>query len=298
MSSEFKTFWRPFTRAFQAICISHYSVFRPHLHDKRLKSLPFQIYFIAFAALHMAIVIRNTEKENHSKSNGFSTQFKESPLMYYVNALDMIASIVTHVIIHLEYMFGGKRENEICQMMQAIGDIFVKHLNYRLNYRAWQPRYIRVVGIFVLSYLLSSITSFSKLPDSYSDKFFMNPVMMAGIIMNRARWCQIALYLNMLADTLNNLQIALKQHQIRNGNCSTELRRIDGMFECKKICHFREIYSNSWHMITLMSDFFGWSLIAFLIKVTLEPINGAYWFYMNWHTFQSKQLYLRMEIII
>lgn len=296
MSSEFEAFWKPFARAFQSICISHYSVFRPHLHNNCLKSLPFQLHFIFFVTVHLTIVFLNTEKGQRSESkNCKTTKFKESPLMYYVNAINMVVSIATHIIIHLENVFYGKRENEIYQKMQMIGGIFANNLNYRINYRAWQTRYVRVVGIFVFAFLLSSATSFSKLPDSYSDKFFMNSIMIFGIIMNRARWCQIALFLNMLADTLNHLQIALKQHQIRNRKFSKERRRIDSFFECKKICDFRDIYSSSWYMITLMSDYFGWSAIAFLIKVTLEPINGAYWFYVNWHTFQSKQLYFRMN---
>lgn len=124
--------------------------------------------------------------------------------------------------------------------------MFGKNLNYPIKYRDRQAQYIRVVGIFILVFLLTSATSFSELPDIYSDKFFMNPLMIIGTIMNRARWCQIALFLNMLADNLNNLQIALKQHQIRNDRFSVEQRRIDSIFECKKICDFRDIYSNCW----------------------------------------------------
>lgn len=62
--------------------------------------------------------------------------------------------------------------------MQMIDDIFVNKLNYRIsiNYRTWQAQYIRVVEIFVFAFLLSSVTSFSKLPASYSDKYFMNPI--------------------------------------------------------------------------------------------------------------------------
>lgn len=204
MSSEFKAFWKPFARAFQAICVSHYSVFRSHLHKNCLKSLPFQLYFIIFVTVHLTIVFLNTEKGHRSESKSGKTKFKESPLMFYVNTVEMIASIATHIVIHLENVFYGKREIEICQKMQMIGDIFKNKLNYRINYRAWQARYIRVVGIFVFAFLLASVASFSKLPEPYSDKFFMNPIMITCIIMNRARWCQIALYLNMLADHLNH----------------------------------------------------------------------------------------------
>lgn len=295
MSSDFEAFWKPFTRTFQAICVSHYSVFRPHLHNNWLKTLPFQIYFVAFACAHLIFVFWNTEKGHHSDSKHLNTQYKESPLMYYVNALDVFVSFVTHIVIHLEYVFGGNQENEICQRMQMIGEMFAKNLNYPINYRAWRARNIRAVGVFILVFLLTSATSLSELPDFYSDKFFMNPLMIIGTIMNRARWCQIALFLNILADTLHHLQIALKQHQTRNGRISARQRGIDSSFECTKICEFRDVYSNCWYMVTLMSDCFGWSLIAFLVKVTLEPINGAYWFYVNWHTFKSKQLYFRME---
>lgn len=104
MSSDFEAFWRPFTRTFQAFCISHYSVFRPHLRNNRLKSLPFQIYFIGFAAAHLVLAILNNEKGHRSDSKSSITKFKDSPLMYYVNALDVIVSVATHIIIHLEYV--------------------------------------------------------------------------------------------------------------------------------------------------------------------------------------------------
>lgn len=118
----------------------------------------------------------------------------------------------------------------------------------------------------------------------------MTPVMVIGIIITRARWCQIALYLNTLADVLHHLQLTLKQQQLQSSTTSNEQSH---SFVRENICYLREIYSHCCVIITMMSDYFGWSLIALIIKTTLESINGSYWLYVNQNTFHSTQLKIR-----
>lgn len=214
---------------------------------------------------------------------------------YYVNALSIIGAFVVHITMYSEAICCGKREIEICEKLQSISDIFESKLKSKINYKSVRGKYLRVIGLFLFTVILASITSFGELPDLYDDKFFMTPIMVTGVIVTRARWCQIALFLHILADNLNHLQITLKHHQIQS--CEKVNEHLENGFERENIQYFREIYSHCWHIITLMSDSFGWSMIAFLARTTLEFINGAYWFYVNRNSFDSSELNFRKNKI-
>lgn len=137
---------------------------------------------------------------------------------------------------------------------------------------------------------LGSSTAFIRRPDLYDDKFFMQPIMIFSVVLLRSRWCQIALYLNITADTLNDLQFLLKQHRSfgktngRKSNCSVR----------ERIQSFRDIHLHVWLITGLISDCFGLSLTTFVAKAMLEQINGAYWFYINLKRHESIALNLRM----
>lgn len=213
--------------------------------------------------------------------------------MYYVNALSVFGAIVTNVVIHVENILYGKREYEICEQLQIISDIFERRLNLRMNYKSLRAKYLRIVCLFVFTIILASVTAFNQLPSLYNDKFFMKPSMVMGVIMTRVRWCQIAMYLNLLADNLNHLKNTLNEHQISSFEHAYANEQPDIRFDGEKIQYFREIYSICWRLITMMSDYFGWSMIAFVVKTTLEFINGSYWIYVNCNSFDSSWLTFR-----
>lgn len=291
MSSEFESFWKPFTRVFQAICVSHYSVFRPSVHNSFRKSLPFLIYFTICATAHLALIFTFTSKASRESSHD-SVKYKESALMFYINALSIVSNIVIHSTIHLENIFYGKREQQICDKLKLINDIFVTKFDYHADFKARSIKYIRqTVAFYVLIFILTSASTFTPLPDLYDDKFFMPPILILSVIMTQSRSCQIALFLNIIADTLDDLQMLLKQQQTK---CFQELaQQMELNVEFENIQYFRKIYSNVWLIVTLMSDCFGWSLIALLAKVVLEFINGSYWFYINLSLHQSISLNIR-----
>lgn len=291
MSSEFETFWKPFTRVFQAICISHYSVFRPSVHNSYRKSLPFLIYFTIFATAHLALVSTFTSKGSRESSHD-SVEYKESALMYYINALSIVSNIAMHSTIHLENIFYGKREHQICDKLKLINDIFATKFDYHADFKARSIKYIRhTVALYVSTFILISGSTFTPLPDLYDDKFFMPPILILSLIMTQSRWCQIALFLNIIADTLDDLQMLVKRQQAKCFQELTHHSELNDEFE--SIQHFRNIYSNVWLIVTLMSDCFGWSLVALLAKVVLEFINGSYWFYINLSLHQSIGLNIR-----
>lgn len=295
MSNGFEQFWKPYTRVFQILCISHYSVFRPNLRKYELKSILLLAYFIVIASSVMFITVVTTRTGSFSREDyvfaNDETKFKGSPLMYYINALSIFGSIAIHSAVYLETFFGGKPENEICEKFKLIDDVFTTKLNHTVNYKARNTKYIYFIGIFSLAIALSIACSFSRLPNIYNDKYFMTPLMLIGVLISRIRWLQIALFLNIIADTLDDLQALLKQQQMQS--CEES----DGSsFNPERIRYIREIYSNVWFVATLMSDCFGWTLITFLIKITLESINGSYWIYINWKLFGSSGLYMRKAL--
>lgn len=293
MSNEFESFWKPFVRFFQSFCVSHYLVFRPNIRNSYIKSIPFLIYVIVIASIHLIILFVTSFKIVSEESQNVRI-YRGSPLMYYVDALSVFGAIVTNLTIHLENIFYGQRENEICEKFQIINDLFKVQLNCKINYELWRLKYFKVMGFFLFSILIASISSFSTLPSLYDDKFFMTPIMVIGVIMTRLRWCQIALYLNMLADILNHLTISLKQHQKQSNKMFEQ--ELSHSFVPDDIHYFREIYSHCWSIVAMMSDYFGWSMIAHLAKMTLESINGSFWFYVNQNTFESTQLTFRMIV--
>lgn len=296
LSNDFDSFWKAFTRIFQTLCVSHYFIFRKNLRNRFLNSLPYLIYFIIFTFLHISMVILTTSKGFQEKNSESELQLKhkQSQLMYYVNSLSIFGSYVTHFAIHLETFFCVKQEEEIYDRLKLINDIFETKLNHVMDYRKRFFCYVKnVVGIFVFTIILAATSSIISEPDFHDDIeiHFMKPIHVIAVIIIRSRWCYIALLLYAIADILNELQILLREQQLNSFRELTEESQNNSTRE--KIRYFREIYSNIWFIIALMSDCFGWSLLTFLIEMTFEVINASYWFYINLHLYESTSLNIR-----
>lgn len=287
MSGAFETFWRPFVRVFQVVCVCHFSIYRPVLRGNFIKSLPFVGYFAVFATAHLTLIFTVTSKES-VEPNKKSNEHRETILMYYINALSIVSNHAIHITILIENLFHGKREQEICDRFQGINDIFAEKFDYNIDYKMRRAKYLRqtILGFGCL-FTFVAVSTFTPLPEMYDDKFFMPPILILSVIVSNFRWCQIALFLNLVADTLDDLQTVIKQQQI---NQPTEIELNDAR---EKIIYYRQIYSNVWLITTLLSECFGWTLIVYLAKVVLEFINGAYWAYINLGLHQSTGLNVR-----
>lgn len=298
VSNEFEVFWRPFLRTFQALCVSNYFIFRPNIRNNFRKSLPFLLYFLTLASIHILLVILTASKGLQTKNSETEQplKHKESHLMYYVNSLSISGSIITHITTHLEVLFSMKQEEEIYEKLKAINDIFVRKLNFIINYKARRVNYIRnAIGTFVLTILLASASSLATIPNLKNgiEIHFMKPMNIIAVTIIRARWCYVALLLNIIADTLNDLQNLLKQQQQR----SFEEKDEENCYCAREtIRYYREIYSNVWFTVNLLSDCFGWSLVTFLVEITFEVINASYWLYINLHLYESYNLNIRRFI--
>lgn len=302
ISSEFESFWKPFVRIFQVLSVSHYSIFRPNLQSSFLRSLPFLAYFICFSAIIISSVVLTSGRALLPKKNDTeirSSKHGKSLIMYYVNSLSIIGSIVVHLAIHVEALFCRKQEEKIFKKLKLIGDIFVTKLNHMTGYRKRSAKYIRQnMGVSVFSVILAAVSSFISL--SHVDKsvrvHFMRPIHIIPVFVIRSRWCYVSMFLSAIADTLEDLQYELKKQQLR----SFKETSVRPMINCttEKMRYFREIYSNSCQVVTLIDDCFGWTLITFLIGFAFDSINASYWLYMNLHVYGSNSLNIRKDPLL
>lgn len=291
-SNEFDQFWKPFIRVFQVFCVSNYKVFQPQLRKQFWRSVIMLMCFLLFSAINILIVSIATKRGLQTESNpqkNYPIKHKESALMYYVNSLNVLGNFAVHLTVHLETLLTGKREEEIFQKLKIISNIFATKLNHVTDYKTRRVKYLRrIVVAFIVSLILSVASSFTTLPSFHHDKYFMQPILILAITINRARWCYVAIILFSLADTLNDLHVLLKKQQILNyEQCS------ENGCERENIRYFRGIYSNIWLVISLLSDCFGWTFITFLVGFTFQTINAAYWIYINLNVYSSMSLNIR-----
>lgn len=236
--------------------------------------------------------LRCEGKLSEAEQRSRMTKHRESALMYYVNALSILGGFATHVLSHLEPLLNGKRERAIHDKFNTINNIFVTKLNFVPDFKAKRSKYIKqTVALCLFVSVLSVASSFAQLPELYHDKYFMQPMLIFPILINRFRWCYMAMLLHHIGDILNDLHILLKQHQIQSRDESSA--QPGSKYARENIRYYREIYSNVWFVITLLSDCFGWSFIFFLVEFTFEMINGAYWLYINLTVYGSIALNIR-----
>lgn len=293
--NEFVVFWHPFIRVAQLCCASHYNAFRSKHHENSLKSFVFLAYFSLYILVNISLVtlatIRGLQCETYT-NNTYKPQHKESALMYYINSLTVLGNSITHLTVHLEAVLCGKRELKLFEKLNMVDDIFSNKLNHKMDYKARRAKFIRKIVIaFSLSCILCTASSFSSLPEQHHDKYFMQPILILGCVTNRVRWCYIALVLSYVAETLNDLQILLRQHQIKNRKGSKNEHEISDEYD--RIRYIREIYSTIWCIVALLSDCYGWTIITFLLSSTLHSINASYWLYINMSIYKSMDLNIR-----
>lgn len=295
VSNQFEAFWRPFIRGIQLCCASHYNIFRSTNRKNSLESFLRLVYFLLFTTINMSLVAVATARGlqcEATRNSTYKPHHKESTLMYYINSLTVLGNLVTHSAICLEALLCGNREKELMQKLKTIDVIFASKLNHQLDYTAKRTRYTRkIVSAFTLSCILCTASSFTTLPEQYHDKYFMQPILILEFVTNRIRWCYIVLILSSLADSLNDLQSLLRQHQLKSRKQSEKQPENGEIYD--HIHHIREIYSNIWCAVTLLSDCFGWTFITYLLSMSLQSINSSYWLYINMSVYKSMDVNIR-----
>lgn len=280
----FALFWQPFVRFFQALCVSHYSIFHSTEHLGRL------IYYVTFSILHISLIFYTLVDGLHIQMRPTS-KYKPSQLMFYVNFVSVSGNFITHLMAHLEPLFTRKYELEIYRKLNEINEMFAVKLNYVTDFQEIRKKYIRhTCAFFVVAAAISFGYSFFSIP--YDDNlrtilFLINRILGAVII--RARRCQIAFLVNAMTNILTDLQILLKrQQQLYRPNNG------DSTLHCSEnIRYLRDIYSNVWLLKNLLSNCFGWSFITFLMEFSFDLINSSYWAYINIKIYESTNMIIR-----
>lgn len=267
----FELFWKPFVRFFQALAVSHYSIF---YSDKRLSRL---IYFVCISTLQISLMIYMLFHGPRVHFIG-NKVFKESPLMNYVSFMSIVGNFVTHLVAHLEPLFTQKHEIDIYQRLNEINEIFALKLNYVTDFNLIRKRFIRdTVSFFIFASSLSLGYSMFFLPTDIKNVCIFLICRILSVLMIRSRRCLIAFHINNLTNILHDLQVLLKkQQESYNPNLN------ESTMSCREnIRYIRDIYSNAWLVKNLLSNCFGWSFITFLLEFSFELINSAYWAYIN-----------------
>lgn len=265
----FNSFWRPFIRVFQALCLSHYSIFRSTEHASHLA------YFILFSTFD----ILSTVWAQQSIQLKDITEYKNSLLMYYVSCTTIFAHIVVYSIAHFESFATRNQENAIYQRLREIDEVFATKLNYVRDFDAIRKRYVwPTVRYWIFVATTSLATALFSIPYEINSITFLS-IHSVNVILNRVRRCQISLHINALTNILKDLKILLEREQ-RNycskSEKSTENNR-----------HIRHIYSNVWLIVKLMDNCFGWTLIACLIEFSIDLINSSHQAYLNFKLYRS-----------
>lgn len=146
------------------------------------------------------------------------------------------------------------------------------------------------MSVFLI--VASAVTETSSSNDDIKARLF-NPLLIITIVITRCRWCYTALYLSMLADLLKDLHILLKQQQLKSFKKNKKIDPLERSKARERIRYFRMIYIQSSRIASLISDSFGWSLIALLIELTFKAINACYWLYINQKFYESNLLSIR-----
>lgn len=282
----FDSFWRPYVRVFQALCVSHYSIFNTKYRCVRL------IYHLTMSVLHISLMAYTLKYGQHLHLM-LNTPYKKSSLMYYVSLMGLAGNFVTHIVAHLEPLFTRKYEEEIYGKLREIDETFAIKLSYVTDFNAIRRKFIgHTVTYFVFAGVLSLAYSLLSIPtDAYSIWIYVLTRIMSATMI-RARRCLIAFHVNTLNNILRDLQILLKQQQKKYRPNSTE--HFDSN---ENIRYLRDIYSNVWIIKNLLSSCFGWSFITFLVEFSFELINSSYWTYINIKTIKSK-LQILSELIL
>lgn len=291
VSNEVAMFWKPFIYIFQLLCVSHFSVYRVKCQNNLKQYLLFLMYFLTFSTIHISLLAFDLKKGLHEGHNHpHLTKHRGSPLMFYVNCLSIFGRFAAHITAHLETLLNGKREVEIHRKLKKINNILKTKLSHQIDFKVKRSKNARrTVSVFVFATLLTIASSLVTVPSSNHDKYFSQAIFIFAAIIVRSRACHIALFLDFIADILNDLQMLMKQQQTKSRRTSTD--RL--YFKRHHIRYLREIYSNVWLVKTILSDCFGWSLITLLIEFAIELINSSYWLFINLNSFGSSNLNIR-----
>lgn len=262
-TSELETFWKPHIRAYQGLCVSHYSVFRSKLSANRLKLTLYQLYFLLFISSHIGLMYLDCKNVLQLEIQKRSV--KNSPLIVLVNIMSAAGNFINHATLHIEAFAQGKNEKKMYQHFEEISEILKIKLNSPINCGILRKKYCKNFILFFsgLAIVMFVVTYYSI---ADGNKYFFVASRIYVVIVICSREMYIALILNVLGEFMVHFQICLSNEENDFPN---------------RIRYYRQIYSKFGIITDLFSSCFGWSFITFLIQFTFDLINLSYWLYID-----------------
>lgn len=279
---DFIHFWKPFVRFFQFFCLSHYGIFRPGLKDQRFKLTLLRIFLI----VHVSILVASAYfffRIKVSFSLGMD-KYNVSPIFSYVDIGTRFIQTAFFLFIPIEMFCMRRTELKIFETLQCIDDILRK-LNHYIDYGIHRRRQWRETLLFFTGMALVVISSLCAILTAINLETILSILNFFHIfIVTRLRVFQFGFFINALCNLLGELKILMlrQQHRIKYNSASW-----------KDIQCARKIYSRVWLLKTLIGDYFGYSMILFVVDSAWQLINSAYWIYLNSDSIESNFLYIR-----
>lgn len=274
-------FWKPFLYLFDAFCISHFKTFNSASKTTRLLSYLY-IFLNTIFVIFSHITIYNWV--GASMEDDFERD--DSSLFIYVNYSEFVTNLAAHLILHFETMAKRNKHQELLESLCEISEELQSRLNLRIDLRRLRKRYLwKQGGVFAMTVAILFGSCFYFTPGySFDDcsKIVGQLLYMYVMVVVRTRCLQIDTFIQFVGDMHENLNAIIAREQ-RKSTMYGKRMDLDG--EALLECNY--IYLNIWHVTTLISECFGWSMVGITVQSSVDIMNTLYWIFINIDTVQS-----------
>lgn len=186
------------------------------------------------------------------------------PFIVLVNWISLACGFIHQITILTEAFLHGKNERKLHKTLLEIQIIFKKELNYPIDVGAMHTKFHRYLIPF---FALLTCWKFGEIAHSIvnHNKYVFVVVRIFNIIVECSRYMYIAAVLIILGDISNHLDVSLSKTK-------DELN--------DRIRYYRQVYAKIGMLMDLISDCFGWTLFAFLMRSAFDLINLMYYTYI------------------
>lgn len=189
---------------------------------------------------------------------------KLGPFMVLVNWITLAGCFIHQITILIEAFLNGKNERKLHKTLLEIQIIFQKELNYPIDVDAMHKKFHRNLIPF---FIVLACWRFGEIAHSIvnHNKYVFVVVRIFNIIVECSRHLYIAVVLIILGDISNHLDVSLSKTKDKLND---------------RIRYYRQIYSKMGILMDLISDCFGWTLLALLMRSAFDLINLVYYTYI------------------
>lgn len=273
--TSIKQFLRSFCYFFDVFCISHTNAVES---NKLWVKVLLHTHIFCNAAF--LLICHHIIYQMLAKSMQKNYERNQNTLFIYINYSEFVTNLSSQLIAHIEAFMNRHRYQRLLDNLQQIESLFKINLNYQIDYGRFRWHHIwNVWGYFTLTFLLlyGSHLFFPSETDA-EESFTSFGIILYGYIMLivRLRTLQVNMFIRLLGDFQIHMNEVLAKHQCSNVYYAKRLN-VDG--EAILECNY--IYMNIWHASKLISECFGWSMVATCVQSLVDIMNTVYWTFVN-----------------